>query len=432
MASSVTMRANINELDAMLHDLSKGKYNKEHHTGHSLQPPDYFSDFEENTSYSALPTNYTSNQDGGPPERPPPPKSYSPTHFATERSATALSDYGRSESQNYRDYFDINGHSSIDKFQNLETGSTISTTTATRRPRHPPKLQHVLKDEFKHGERQHDLVKKVPRIDGTMEAPDFEHSDYGGSKVTADYSLYGDYGQSTYSTLDGKATDQIPIEIPPEAMDEIDAGEAPRGDKAMVIKTEHGELKSKYRYLGFGLWENTEPIERPPPPKKPSPPPPPPKAEPVWYNCTVSVETHKTSKELDDLMQGLGGYDRMKERNVELGNAAANVPGCLGDIYEPFEKEDMSEMFRRAFLEQMVQDDNNRKIHDCYVCKEAIRGRVITAMSKKFHPECFVCTYCRKEFKDRSFKTDPVENRPYCYGCFEKLLGHFGTAHVKG
>ena len=158
--------------------------------------------------------------------------------------------------------------------------------------------------------------------------------------MTADYSLYGDYGQSTYSTLDGKATDQIPIEIPPEAMDEvnklsshilprnilfiltalfvtnmisnyncicyffqIDAGEAPRGDKAMVIKTEHGELKSKYRYLGFGLWENTEPIERPPPPKKPSPPPPPPKAEPVWYNCTVSVETHKTSKELDDLMQ---------------------------------------------------------------------------------------------------------------------------------
>ena len=50
----------------------------------------------------------------------------------------------------------------------------------------------------------------------------------------------------------------------------------------------------------------------------------------------------------------------MPARNVELGNAAADVPGCLGDIYEPFEKEDMSEMFRRAFLEQMVQDDNNR------------------------------------------------------------------------
>ena len=31
---------------------------------------------------------------------------------------------------------------------------------------------------------------------------------------------------------------------------------------------------------------------------------------------------------------------------MELGNAAAGLPGCLGDIYEQFEKEDMSEMFR--------------------------------------------------------------------------------------
>ena len=51
------------------------------------------------------------------------------------------------------------------------------------------------------------------------------------------------------------------------------------------------------------MWQNTNPIERPPPPKKPSPPPPPPKAEPIWYNCTVAVETHSSSKELDDLMQ---------------------------------------------------------------------------------------------------------------------------------
>ena len=28
-------------------------------------------------------------------------------------------------------------------------------------------------------------------------------------------------------------------------------------------------------------------------------------------------------------------------------------------------------------------------------------GRVITAMGNKFHPECFVCTYCRGPFRDR-------------------------------
>ena len=161
-----------------------------------------------------------------------------------------------------------------------------------------------------------------------------------------------------------------------------------------------------------------------------SPPPPPPKAEPIWYNCTVVTETHKTSKELDDLVHGLDGYDNMQRREVEIGNAAEGLPGCLGDIYIPFEKEDMSEMFRRAFLEQMDNGDNqDRNIYSCQACRKQIKGRVITAMGKKFHPQCFVCTYCRKEFKDRTFKSDD-EGKPYCFGCFEKLLGHYGSAHI--
>ncbi len=53
-----------------------------------------------------------------------------------------------------------------------------------------------------------------------------------------------------------------------DELDEVDAGETPRGDKSMFIRTENNEqLKSKYRYLGFGLWENTDPP--PPPPPKP-------------------------------------------------------------------------------------------------------------------------------------------------------------------
>ena len=40
-------------------------------------------------------------------------------------------------------------------------------------------------------------------------------------KREADYSLYGDYGQSNYGTLNGKADVPVPIEIPPEAIDEV-------------------------------------------------------------------------------------------------------------------------------------------------------------------------------------------------------------------
>jgi hypothetical protein len=42
-----------------------------------------------------------------------------------------------------------------------------------------------------------------------------------------------------------------------------------------------------------------------------------------------------------------------------------------------------------------VAEDPIKK-YDCFVCSALISGRIITAMGNKFHPECFVCTYCRK------------------------------------
>ncbi len=109
--------------------------------------------------------------------------------------------------------------------------------------RHPPKLQHILTKK-----RRHDLVKAGPRDDDVMQAPDFpDDSDYD------------------YSTL--HPPESLVPELSDEELDEVDAGETPRGDKSMVIHTENNEkLKSKYRYLGFGLWENTDP-PGPPPPK---------------------------------------------------------------------------------------------------------------------------------------------------------------------
>ena len=36
------------------------------------------------------------------------------------------------------------------------------------------------------------------------------------------------------------------------------------------------------------------------------------------YNCTVSTAAKQTSKELDDLVHDLDGYDRMPDRKVEV------------------------------------------------------------------------------------------------------------------
>ena len=55
----------------------------------------------------------------------------------------------------------------------------------------------------------------------------------------------------------------------------------------------------------------------------------------------------------------------MPDRIIEVGNAGAGIPGCLGVLEEPFEKEDMSEMFRRAFLEKMNVDEPDLPNYQC-------------------------------------------------------------------
>ena len=55
-----------------------------------------------------------------------------------------------------------------------------------------------------------------------------------------------------------------------------ETGAGPRGDRSRFIETDSGVVQSKYRYMGFGLWENLDPAA-PKKPKKKSPPPPPPK-----------------------------------------------------------------------------------------------------------------------------------------------------------
>jgi len=206
---------------------------------------------------------------------------------------------------------------------------------------------------------------------------------------------------------------------------EKETGAGPRGDRSKVIETDHGEVQSKYMYMGFGLWENTDPTA-PKKRKKIRPPPPPLKAKPIIYICTVSVTNNINSRELDSLVMNSWATN-LKNRKIEVSPGFSEAR--TNTFWEVFEKEDMSDMFRRAMLEKMELVDEPEVKYTCFVCSHLIHGRIITAMGNKFHPQCFVCTYCRKEFKDRKYKTDPRNYKPYCFGCFEKLLGHYGNVH---
>merc|ERR550519_1804785 len=58
-------------------------------------------------------------------------------------------------------------------------------------------------------------------------------------------------------------------------------------------------------------------------PKKRSPPPPPPKAEPIMYECTVSVSKTVSSKELDDL-ETRDMFSQLPSREVEVGDGVGD------------------------------------------------------------------------------------------------------------
>lgn len=385
----VSVQNNLSELDTLLADLSNARYTGQENGDSAARSVvsttyaygDYYSDLESCTGEK-------------PPSRPPPPSGYGPAKAKEPQKSSSVS------------------------------SSPVPSIAAKIHRRRPPKLMHILKD----GERRvHDLAKEA-RDDDTMDidVPD-DGTDY-------DYS-WKDYGSvSNYSTLrtatreeyDYATLDRSPVPVSEEEL-EKSTGAGPRGDRSKVIETDHGEVQSKYRYMGFGLWENTDPTA-PKKQKKPSPPPPPPKAEPVMYTCTVSVSKTISSKELDDLVMG-DNFGNMERREVEVADGVGDLGAGIGEPFEMFEKEDMSDMFKRAMLEKMQLVDEPPAKYKCLVCSSMIQGRIITAMGNKFHPHCFVCTYCRKEFKDRKYKTDPRDCKPYCFGCFEKLLGHYGSAH---
>eukprot|EP00096_Caligus_rogercresseyi_P000100 TRINITY_DN1025_c0_g2_i1.p1 TRINITY_DN1025_c0_g2~~TRINITY_DN1025_c0_g2_i1.p1 ORF type:complete len:346 (+),score=111.06 TRINITY_DN1025_c0_g2_i1:25-1062(+) len=337
------LRSNLSELDALLEGLQVG--------GGGCGNTDY-TDYYSDLDYGESP----------PPFRPPPPDERLLSHATNHEQA-----HGMIPSKKKRRN---RAPSSV--------GSGKSTLSIPSKPPHPPKLQHDLKNHV------HDLVKATKRDDDILRAPD--EFDEKSVQEEEDYSR--DYGS-------------VEISHP----EEVDAGETPRGDASMVIHTDYGDLKSKYHYLGFGLWENTEPDEPPPPPRKLSPPPPPPKAEPIWYNCTVSLEEHQNTPEPP--VEPTPSPEVVEEDPIEEP-----------DIRVPI----------TAFLQEEPPEE--RDYPTCFTCSQLIRGRIITARGKKFHPNCFVCSYCKKPFRNRQFKTEEVSSNPYCHPCFEKLLGHYGNVRT--
>lgn len=76
-----------------------------------------------------------------------------------------------------------------------------------------------------------------------------------------------------------------------------------------------------------------------------------------------------------------------------------------------------------------VEDNNLLYCENCYEanlapvcnrCNKRIKGDCINAMGQKFHPECFVCTYCGRQLGNSHFYLE--DGLPYCENDWNELF----------
>ena len=57
---------------------------------------------------------------------------------------------------------------------------------------------------------------------------------------------------------------------------------------------------------------------------------------------------------------------------------------------------------------------------ECSKCKKKILSNSVVAVGVKYHPECFVCNHCKKQFDETSFKFE--NGSPYCIKDWNNLF----------
>ncbi|KAH3764384.1 hypothetical protein Pelo_3760 [Pelomyxa schiedti] len=61
----------------------------------------------------------------------------------------------------------------------------------------------------------------------------------------------------------------------------------------------------------------------------------------------------------------------------------------------------------------------------CSMCHGVIDGRVVDAIQQKWHPQCFICDFCRAPIVSQ-YSTK--YGRPYCVPCERRLYGNYCEA----
>jgi hypothetical protein len=75
--------------------------------------------------------------------------------------------------------------------------------------------------------------------------------------------------------------------------------------------------------------------------------------------------------------------------------------------------------FYNAEGKNLCQVDYMNTLEKCEKCATPITQKILRAIGKAFHPECFVCPGCTKSLDGIPFTLDK-ENKPYCLDCYHE------------
>lgn len=126
---------------------------------------------------------------------------------------------------------------------------------------------------------------------------------------------------------------------------------------------------------------------------------------------------------VDNYVTALGGQWHQECFKCLVCPYASSIPWCLTiclclqDCETKFDNGSYFDYEGKPYCEPHYHDKRGTL---CVTCRNPIEGRCITAMSQKYHPSCFKCSFCVKELNKGVFKKH--NDKPYCHGCFDKLF----------
>jgi len=141
----------------------------------------------------------------------------------------------------------------------------------------------------------------------------------------------------------------------------------------------------------------------------------------------------KTSKlKPDDTTNGETTQERATSVAFKLDICAGCNKSIMGDVSHALNKKWHLYCFVCTSCQVPVSDEyyeNDGKPYcrrdynklfgsTCAGCKKPLSGKKLKALDKEWHPQCFVCCKCNKDFPDMEYYD--IDQHPYCETCYDE------------